>query len=275
MIDIIDNREFAEIYNSSINCEEVSNRTGMSLSEVYNKARRVRKKGHRLKSLHFKDKYREYHDLSDYDLIRLCRQGDQRAWAYARNSRFVKTLNSHRWKMSKQFMTTKHDTYSAVDEGLVMAIHHFKSDRGAKFESYLSKILKHIGMQGCGSVKDGTAYHRRGAIRVPFRVNRFRYVSTDEVELEDEQERTLFDFVDRDDIKRILQETLNDREYVVVCLTFGLHGVSEKWSGSKVAKLIGTSKQRVHQIVNRSIEKIREWISNDIWLSEEFDLQKT
>jgi len=64
------------------------------------------------------------------------------------------------------------------------------------------------------------------------------------------------DVVDRDEAVTRLLEVLRPREQEVLCLRFGLGGQA-RLSLSQVGKVLAVSKERVRQIQDRALEKLR------------------
>lgn len=155
--------------------------------------------------------------------------------------------------MAKRTRMSEVDFADLVSEGnmaLLRAVDKFDAGRGYKFSTYACRaILKAFSRQGMKLSK----YRQRFPTDFDPKLERSNYLETKRAEFERDA---------ADEVKRIVIENradLTDVERTVIEHRFGLEsGENEKpMTLEQVGQIIGVTKERVRQIQNKAMEKIR------------------
>ena len=155
--------------------------------------------------------------------------------------------------MAKRTRMSEVDFADLVSEGnmaLLRAVDKFDAGRGYKFSTYACRaILKAFSRQGMKLSK----YRQRFPTDFDPKLERSNYL---------EIKRTSFEKDAADEVRRIVTENradLTDVERTVIEHRFGLENVeAEKpMTLEQVGQIIGVTKERVRQIQNKAMEKIR------------------
>jgi RNA polymerase primary sigma factor len=155
--------------------------------------------------------------------------------------------------MAKRTRMSEVDFADLVSEGnmaLLRAVDKFDAGRGYKFSTYACRaILKAFSRQGMKLSK----YRQRFPTDFDPKLERSNYIET---------KRTSFEKDAAEEVKRIVLDNradLSDVERTVIEHRFGLEsGENEKpMTLEQVGQIIGVTKERVRQIQNKAMEKIR------------------
>lgn len=155
--------------------------------------------------------------------------------------------------MAKRTRMSEVDFADLVSEGnmaLLRAVDKFDAGRGYKFSTYACRaILKAFSRQGMKLSK----YRQRFPTDFDPKLERSNYLET---------KRETFEKDAAEEVKRIVLENradLTDVERTVIEHRFGLEsGTDEKpMTLEQVGQIIGVTKERVRQIQNKAMEKIR------------------
>jgi RNA polymerase sigma factor (sigma-70 family) len=155
--------------------------------------------------------------------------------------------------MAKRTRMSEVDFADLVSEGnmaLLRAVDKFDAGRGYKFSTYACRaILKAFSRQGMKLSK----YRQRFPTDFDPKLERSNYLET---------KRSTFEKDAAEEVKRIVLENradLTDVERTVIEHRFGLEaGENEKpMTLEQVGQIIGVTKERVRQIQNKAMEKIR------------------
>ncbi len=155
--------------------------------------------------------------------------------------------------MAKRTRMSEVDFADLVSEGnmaLLRAVDKFDAGRGYKFSTYACRaILKAFSRQGMKLSK----YRQRFPTDFDPKLERSNYLET---------KRAGFEKDAADEVKRIVLENradLSDVERTVIEHRFGLESgeVEKPMTLEQVGQIIGVTKERVRQIQNKAMEKIR------------------
>ena len=155
--------------------------------------------------------------------------------------------------MAKRTRMSEVDFADLVSEGnmaLLRAVDKFDAGRGYKFSTYACRaILKAFSRQGMKLSK----YRQRFPTDFDPKLERSNFLET---------KRNTFEKDAAEEVKRIVQENradLTEVERTVIEHRFGLEsGDGEKpMTLEQVGQIIGVTKERVRQIQNKAMEKIR------------------
>ena len=155
--------------------------------------------------------------------------------------------------MAKRTRMSEVDFADLVSEGnmaLLRAVDKFDAGRGYKFSTYACRaILKAFSRQGMKLSK----YRQRFPTDFDPKLERSKFLET---------KRASFEKDAAEEVKRIVQENraeLTDVERTVIEHRFGIDsGAQEKpMTLEQVGQIIGVTKERVRQIQNKAMEKIR------------------
>ena len=155
--------------------------------------------------------------------------------------------------MAKRTRMSEVDFADLVSEGnmaLLRAVDKFDAGRGYKFSTYACRaILKAFSRQGMKLSK----YRQRFPTDFDPKLEKSNFLET---------KRATFEKDAAEEVKRIVQENrcdLTDVERTVIEHRFGLEsGETEKpMTLEQVGQIIGVTKERVRQIQNKAMEKIR------------------
>jgi hypothetical protein len=155
--------------------------------------------------------------------------------------------------MAKRTRMSEVDFADLVSEGnmaLLRAVDKFDAGRGYKFSTYACRaILKAFSRQGMKLSK----YRQRFPTDFDPKLERSNFLET---------KRASFEKDAADEVKRIVQENraeLTDVERTVIEHRFGIDsGSADKpMTLEQVGQIIGVTKERVRQIQNKAMEKIR------------------
>lgn len=133
---------------------------------------------------------------------------------------------------------------------LMHAVEKFDFSRGYRFSTYATCAVRRDLYRLVMSRKKD--YQR-------FTTGSDEYISgcADEVDRSDELTESAWDHL-TGSINQML-EKLDERERFIVTYRFGLDESGKKSSYSRLGERLGISKERVRQLANRAIEKLREW----------------
>jgi RNA polymerase sigma factor (sigma-70 family) len=155
--------------------------------------------------------------------------------------------------MAKRTRMSEVDFADLVSEGnmaLLRAVDKFDAGRGYKFSTYACRaILKAFSRQGMKLSK----YRQRFPTDFDPKLERSNYLET---------KRAGFEKDAADEVKRIVLENradLSDVERTVIEHRFGLESgeIEKPMTLEQVGQIIGVTKERVRQIQNKAMEKIR------------------
>jgi len=155
--------------------------------------------------------------------------------------------------MAKRTRMSEVDFADLVSEGnmaLLRAVDKFDAGRGYKFSTYACRaILKAFSRQGMKLSK----YRQRFPTDFDPKLERSNFVET---------KRSTFEKDAAEEVKRIVQENraeLTDVEKTVIEHRFGIDAgeVDKPMTLEQVGQIIGVTKERVRQIQNKAMEKIR------------------
>ncbi len=155
--------------------------------------------------------------------------------------------------MAKRTRMSEVDFADLVSEGnmaLLRAVDKFDAGRGYKFSTYACRaILKAFSRQGMKLSK----YRQRFPTDFDPKLERSNFVET---------KRTSFERDAADEVRRIVTENsaeLTDVERTVIEHRFGLEATDNEkpMTLEQVGQIIGVTKERVRQIQNKAMEKIR------------------
>ena len=154
--------------------------------------------------------------------------------------------------MAKRTRMSEVDFADLVSEGnmaLLRAVDKFDAGRGYKFSTYACRaILKAFSRQGMKLSK----YRQRFPTDFDPKLERSNFLET---------KRASFERDAAEEVKRIVQENradLTDVERTVIEHRFGLESGEEKpMTLEQVGQIIGVTKERVRQIQNKAMEKIK------------------
>lgn len=196
------------------------------------------------------------------DRIELCEARDLLKWhdkAMYLRERIAEFNLALVLAMVRRFQSTQMDFGEMVSEGnlaLLRAIDKFNVSRGFKFSTYACRaILKAFGRMG------GKTTRYRDLFPVEFDPELERSNYSEEVAMDRESQCA-------GEIKRIFEDnsaSLTEVEHAVIRHRFGLAGSEERrqLTLDEVGRLVGLTKERVRQIQNKALVKIRETLEKE------------
>lgn len=181
------------------------------------------------------------------EILRWYRVGDQIREQIANTNLALVLAMAKRTRMSEVDFA---DLVSEGNMALLRAVDKFDAGRGYKFSTYACRaILKAFSRQGMKLSK----YRQRFPTDFDPKLEKSNFIET---------KRNTFEKDAADEVKRIVLENraeLTDVERTVIEHRFGLEsGETEKpMTLEQVGQIIGVTKERVRQIQNKAMEKIR------------------
>lgn len=148
------------------------------------------------------------------------------------------------------------DLISVGSIGLVKAVDTYKNDKGTVLATYTARCIENEILM---LLRSNKKYKNDVSLSDP--------VGTDKdgneltlIDLLTEREDAVFAEVDRsiqrDKLIKFLKETLNEREYTVLCLRYGLKD-ERSYAQREVAKFLKISRSYISRIEKKAIEKLK------------------
>jgi RNA polymerase sigma factor (sigma-70 family) len=182
-----------------------------------------------------------------YEILRWFRKSDQIREQIAETNLALVLAMAKRTRMSEVDFA---DLVSEGNMALLRAVDKFDAGRGYKFSTYACRaILKAFSRQGMKLSK----YRQRFPTDFDPKLERSNFL---------EVKRESFEKDAADEVKRIVLENrcdLSDVERTVIEHRFGLEAgeIDKPMTLEQVGQIIGVTKERVRQIQNKAMEKIR------------------
>ena len=193
---------------------------------------------------------------TEYALFKKSQNGDKKATEslVAHNMRLVVHV-AKRYSQS----IDQEELISIGSGGLLKAVRTFNVDKGTQFSTYGAKcidneILMYLRankknlvnvslFQPIGSDKDGNE------ISLSDTLCDENYDVGKQIEREDV----------KDEIEKIMKETLNDREYLIITLRYGLFG-NERVPQREVAEMLDISRSYISRIEKKALQKMKAYV---------------
>ncbi len=148
------------------------------------------------------------------------------------------------------------DLISVGSIGLIKAINTYKKDKGTQLATYTARCIENeILMMLRSNKKYKNDLYLSDPVGSDSEGNELTLM-----DLLYEKDDVVFQEVDkgieRDRILGFLKKTLNDREYLVICLRYGLKG-ERNYAQREVASFLKISRSYISRIEKKAIEKIK------------------
>lgn len=185
--------------------------------------------------------------------LKLAREGDQAAkdMLVRHNMRLV----AHIVKKYNGAAETD-DLISVGSIGLIKAINTYQEGRGTQLATYTARCIENeILMLLRSNKKHKNTVYLSDPVGVDKEGNELTLMDL-LFEKEDGVFKTVESKLVKEKFMRLLKETLNDREYTVLCLRYGLKG-GASMPQREVAVFLRISRSYISRIEKRAIEKVR------------------
>lgn len=155
------------------------------------------------------------------------------------------------------------DLISVGAIGLLKAIDTFQYDKGTQFSTYAAKCIDNeILMTIRANKKNQVCVSLYQTIGIDKEGNEITLIDTlyneDNVALKIEQQAI------KDKLMEIIKNVLNDREYQIICMRYGLCD-KEILPQREIAKKFGISRSYISRIEKKALLKLREYmVANDL-----------
>ena len=153
------------------------------------------------------------------------------------------------------------DMVSIGSIGLLKAIDSFQFDKGTQFATYAARCIENEILM---AIRAGKKHKVCVSLSSPIGIDK----DGNEINLVDTLEECGMDVaakVEREEcaseLRAILKEVLDDREYKIIKYRYGLEG-AEVLPQREIAKMLGISRSYISRIETRVLEKLREYITN-------------
>lgn len=154
------------------------------------------------------------------------------------------------------------DLISIGSIGLIKGINTFEYGKGTVLATYIARC-----------VENEILMHLRATKKLKNNVSLNESVGRDKdgnelmicdllYSEEDEVYRAVEVSVTSEKLQKLLKENLDKREYIIICLRYGLFGNCQK-TQRETAETLGISRSYISRIEKKAIEKMREIISRD------------
>ena len=154
------------------------------------------------------------------------------------------------------------DLISVGSIGLIKAIHTYEPNKGTQLATYTARCIENEILM---LLRANKKYKNN--------VSLYDCVGTDKdgneltlIDLLSEKEDGVFAKVEnsllRDNFLKIMKQKLNDREYKIICLRYGLKG-GRPLAQREVSSLMRISRSYVSRIETKAVEKLRDTVKSD------------
>jgi RNA polymerase primary sigma factor len=151
----------------------------------------------------------------------------------------------------KQFSDEKNSFDDLLSEGiscLIKAVEKFDFDRGFRFSTYATRAVRREVFR---------LVQRQYRERVRFATGTSDVLSQ-QLTTESSTERSEASWIELDQSIGRLMETLDQREQFIVQARYGFQDLGEKPTFQRLGEMLGVSKERVRQLEQRALGKLRE-----------------
>ncbi len=175
----------------------------------------------------------------------------------------------HNLRLVSHIIRKYYSTYDHPEEllsigslGLIKAVDSFKSDYGTKFATYGARCIQNeILMFFRSNKKNAADVSINDTIDVDKDGNPLTYLDIISVEESIEGYLDMQEHIAN--VKKLVDEILDEREKQIIILRYGLKGYEPR-TQREVAKYLGISRSYVSRIEKRSLEKLKKHFGNKI-----------
>ncbi len=161
----------------------------------------------------------------------------------------------------KKYSTCNIDTEDLLSIGtigLVKGVSTFNSTKAPRLAGYVAKCIDNEILMAIRSrTKDNGNVSLEDVIGSDEEGNSIYLM--DVISSEDDDVAYRLDLAD-DTVKlyKLIDTVLDDRQRQIVCLRYGLNGLSKRYTQSEIAKMLGISRSYVSRIEKKALEKLAE-----------------
>lgn len=192
----------------------------------------------------------------ELELLYLCQSkaGD----AEARNLLVESNMRlvAHIVKKYTGFERDTDDLISIGTIGLIKAINTYDPEKGNRLVTYAARCIENellmMLRQERKSIRECSLYEPLGTDREGNEIHFLDIIESNEPEIQEQMERK----ENIHHLYKILQNTLDEREYRIITLRYGLF-MQEPYTQREVADLLGISRSYVSRIEKKALSKLR------------------